>query len=356
MPAVSSRPPRPRKVVFVTQQFDPSYEILATTVPQVTELARLVDEVVVIADGIDESSLPANCRAHSFRARTKVGRGFRFTFALLRELRGLRHGFVVAHMCSVYAVLAAPIVRPLRIPLVLWYVHWKPHVVVRAAARVATTVVTVDRASFPLETKKLHANGQAIDTAQLPCRKTRPENVPLQVRVVGRYSAAKGIETILRGFRMAVDGGLDARLDLHGPTPDATARSYRKHLESLVTELDLETRVRLNDALAHDQLSTLFASTDLLVNNARGGADKIVYEAAASCVPVLGSNPANFSLIPSEWRFKPEDPEDLGNRLAAFAALPMKQRRELERDLRANVIANHSIETWAKGLLAAAGF
>jgi hypothetical protein len=36
---VSVRPRRPRRVVFITQQFDPESEILATTVPQIGALA-----------------------------------------------------------------------------------------------------------------------------------------------------------------------------------------------------------------------------------------------------------------------------------------------------------------------------
>ena len=60
--------------------------------------------------------------------------------ALARELRPRPIG-VVAHMVPLYAVLAAPVVRPLGVPLVLWYTHWKAHVVVRAAERACSAVV-----------------------------------------------------------------------------------------------------------------------------------------------------------------------------------------------------------------------
>src|SRR5207344_3471142 len=100
------------KLVFITQQVDPRHPALAATVPKIRALAALVDEVVVLADGAVEEVLPANCRVRRFRAAHKVGRGLRFEAALAHELRGLRGGGVVAHMCPIYAVLAAPLVRP----------------------------------------------------------------------------------------------------------------------------------------------------------------------------------------------------------------------------------------------------
>ena len=101
------------KLVFVTQQVDPAHPALAATVPMLRALAERVDEVVVLADAAVPGVLPANCRVRTFGARSKPGRGARFEAALGRELHGLRGGAVVAHMCPIYAVLGAPLVRPL---------------------------------------------------------------------------------------------------------------------------------------------------------------------------------------------------------------------------------------------------
>ena len=79
----------------------------------------------MLADG----AFRASCRRTAASARSaraaRALRGARFEAALARELPGLRGGAVVAHMCPIYAVLAAPLVRPLRIPLVLWFTHWR---------------------------------------------------------------------------------------------------------------------------------------------------------------------------------------------------------------------------------------
>src|SRR3990172_12421611 len=139
------------KVLFITQQVDPRHPALAATVPKLAALGALVDEVVVLADGAVEEAVPQNCRVRTFRAGRKAARGVRFEAALTGELRGLRGGAVIAHMCPIYAVLAAPLVRPLRIPLVLWFTHWRASRLLRAAERGATAVTTVEARSFPLD-------------------------------------------------------------------------------------------------------------------------------------------------------------------------------------------------------------
>jgi hypothetical protein len=157
------------RIVFVTQQVDPGHPTLAATVPKIRALAGLVDEVAVLADGAVEDVLPANCRVRTFRARYKAGRGLRFEAALVRELPGLRGGAVVAHMCPIYAVLAAPLVRSLRIPLVLWFTHWRASRLLAAAERLSSAVTSVDERSFPLDSKKVRAIGHGIDLSEFTC-------------------------------------------------------------------------------------------------------------------------------------------------------------------------------------------
>jgi glycosyltransferase involved in cell wall biosynthesis len=337
------------RVLFVTQQVDPEHPALAATVAKIRALAQLVDELVVLADGVVPGVLPENCRAHTFRARTKPGRGVRFETALARELPGLRGGAVVAHMCPIYAVLAAPLVRPLRVPLVLWFTHWKASRLLRAAERVSSAVVSVDARSFPVASGKLHAIGHGIDLADLPCSHA---GAGMRLLALGRYSRAKGLDTVVRA--VALTNG--PSLDVHGPTLSIDERAHREELRALVSQLGLDGRVMLGDAVPRSELPDLFAGHDALVNNMRAGApDKVVYEAAASCLPVLASNPVFDALLGEEQRFARESPEELADRLRTFAALDADARAQIGRELRARVERGHSVESWAHGVLEAAG-
>jgi glycosyltransferase involved in cell wall biosynthesis len=341
-----------RKLVFITQQVDPAHPALAATVPKIRAIAAGVDEVVVLADAAMPGVLPANCRIRTFRAGHRLGRGLRFESALTRELSGLRGGAVVAHMCPIYAVLAAPLVRPLRVPLVLWFTHWRASGLLQAAERVSTAVVSVDERSFPLPSRKLRAIGHGIDVSEFTCSAPGGEGAP-RLLALGRYSPAKGLEVVLRAVAATADG---VRLDAFGPMLSDAEHDHRAELERLVAELGLTERVTLAGAVPRRVVPSLFATHDALVNNMRAGApDKVVYEAAASCLPVLASNPVFDSLLGPGQRFPRDDPEELAARIRVLAELSVEDRAALGRTLRERVEASHSVESWAEGVLAAAG-
>jgi glycosyltransferase involved in cell wall biosynthesis len=315
-----------RKLVFCTQKLDPADPVLAATVPMVRALAARVDDLVVLCD---TATVDAGARVHEFGAATQLQRGARFERALGRELRGAEA--VVAHMVPLYAVLAAPLVRPRRIPLALWYTHWKAHAVVRAAERVCTHILSVDERSFPLRSHKVHAIGHGIDVAEFAC--TDMPDPPLQALVLGRYSPAKGLETILRAAQLA-----GVAVTAHGS--DETFESYKDELQRAFPEAEL------GGPVCRDAVPALFARSHVLVNNMRAGApDKVVYEAAASCLPVLASNPVFDDILPDELRFDRDDAAALAEKLRTLDA-----RRRPE--LREAVTRRHSVEHWADALVA----
>jgi glycosyltransferase involved in cell wall biosynthesis len=333
-----------RKVVFITQQVDPGHPVLAATIAKIAALAARVDEVAVLADGVVPGVLPANCRVHSFGAGTKAGRGARFERALVQELRP-RPERVIAHMCPIYAVLAAPLVRPLGVPLVLWYTHWRAGPTLRLAERLSTSIVSVDTRSFPLPSKKVTGIGHGIDMGEFACADHhRPDDV-LRAVALGRYSPAKGLDTVIRAVAQ-VPG---VRLEVHGPAISVEEQQHRAELERLVA--DLQAPVELGETLPREELPALFARSDVLVNNMRAGAaDKVVYEAAASCLPVLASSP-NFDEFLDP--FPREDAAELAKRLRAFAALPVEERAVIGRALREAVVTRHSVDSWADKVLTA---
>ena len=338
-----------RRLVFATQKLDPGDPVLAATVPMARALAARVDQLVVLCDSAVPGVMPENTRVHEFGGKTQAERGARFCAALARELRPRPLG-VVAHMVPLYAVLAAPLVRPLRIPLVLWYTHWRAGRLLRVAERSATVVTSVDRRSFPLRSAKVRAIGHGIDLGEFACADHKSDG-SLRLLALGRYSPAKGLREIVHAV-----AATDARLTVHGPTLTPLEREHRETLGELVDALDVGDRIRLEGPVARARVPELFAGADLLVNNMRAGApDKVVYEAAASCLPVVASNPVFDELLEPELRFARDDPDELVARLREFEARDAEARRELGRRLREQVAAHHSADSWADGILDAAG-
>jgi glycosyltransferase involved in cell wall biosynthesis len=329
-----------RRLVFLTQSVDPAHPVLAATIPKIRALAARVDEVVVLAQSGGGVGLPSNVDVRAFGAARRPGRAWRFEHELAQALPA---DAVVAHMIPAYVVLAAPLVRPRRIPLVLWYTHWKASPTLRVAERLATAIVSVDRRSFPLESAKVRGIGHGIDVNEFACT-DRGAHAALRALVLGRYSPAKGIETILRGVQQ-VDG---VEVKLHGVALNDLERRHRGELEGL--------GFPLGDAVPRERVPDLFAAADVLINNMEAGApDKVVYEAAAACLPVLASNPVFDELFDGfPLSFDRESPESLAERLRWLASLDDGERAKIGRTLRERVAERHSVDTWADGILAAA--
>jgi len=328
-----------RRLVFITQAVDSQHPALAATIPKIRALAARVDDLVVLAQSARGDELPDNVDVRVFGSAARAGRGFRFERELARSLPAEA---VVAHMIPLYVLLAAPLVRPRRIPLVLWYTHWNATWKLRAAERLATAVVSVDRRSFPLDSAKVRPIGHGIDVNEFSCAE-RARHDGLHALVLGRYSPAKGLPTILEAAGR-VDG---VTLEIHGAALSPLELEHRRELERFGHEL--------GDAVPRAELPRLFSRTDVLVNNMRAGApDKVVYEAAAACLPVLASNPV-FDELFGEFPllFERDDPESLAERLRWVASRSTEERAEIGLALRERVTLRHSVETWADGVLAA---
>jgi glycosyltransferase involved in cell wall biosynthesis len=330
------------RLVFVTQAIDPGDPVLAATLPKIRALAARVDEVVVFADRVVQGVLPANCRVSSFAASTKAGRGARYVAALAPEL-ARRPLALVAHMSPIFAVLAAPLARPLCVPLLLWFTQQGSGRLLAVADRVVDAVLTVDVRSVPLASTKVHAIGHGIDVATLTCVGER--HPPLRALLgLGRYAPVKGWDTALRALRELPD----ATLALHGPVLTEADRAFRTQLERLAADLGVDSRVTFGDEVPYDHVPQLFGAADAVINATRGNAaDKVVYEAAASCLPVFAASPVFDTLLPAMLRFDADDPGSLAERIRAYSGGEGAS-------LRTRVEEKHSVEHWADGVLEAA--
>jgi glycosyltransferase involved in cell wall biosynthesis len=331
------------RIVFATQTADPGHPVLGATLAMIRALASRVDEVVVLADSVVAEALPENCVAHSFAAASQAGRGARYVGALAPEL--LRKPVaVLAHMSPIFALLAAPLARPLRVPLLLWFTQQAAGPSLQTAERVVDRLLTVDERSIPVRSAKVRAIGHGIDVAALPCV---PERRPPLRRLLGlgRYAPVKGWETALRALTELPE----ATLALHGPMLTDDDRAELPRLQSLARELNVDARVSFGGEVPYSEVPHLFGLADAVVNATRGNAaDKVVYEAAAACLPVFAASPVFDGLLPEQLRFHGDYPGSLAERIRDYQGGAGSQLRE-------RVQAAHSVDHWAERVLEEAG-
>lgn len=341
------------KLVVITQRVDPDDPALGATVPMLRALAARVDDLAVLALVSRPTGLPANVRVRTIAAPTQALRGARLIAALAAELRP-RPAAVLAHMAPIYAVLSAPLARPLGVPVLLWFTHWRRSRLLELAERLSTRVLSVDRTSFPLDSRKVVAVGHGIDVDSFE-PSVRADDGVLRLLALGRTSPAKGLATIVEAAGMVADTPVS--LQLRGPslTPEEVAE--RRSLERFVAARGLGDRVTIEGPVPRGAVAQVYAGVDVLVNNMRVGAlDKVVYEAAATALPTLvasGGFDALVAGIEPSLRFAQDDPDSLAAGLRALAAAGSERRRAVGLELRERVRREHSTDHWADAVLAA---
>ena len=130
-----------------------------------------------------------------------------------------------------------------------------------------------------------------------------------------------------------------ASVMIHGPGDPG-------ELRRLAEELGVDAT--FGGEVPYQRVPELFADADAVVNATRGAsADKVVFEAAAACLPVFAASPVFDTLLPDALRFPAGDHEALAARIRDYAggAGP---------ELRAQVEAQHSAAHWAEQILEAA--
>jgi glycosyltransferase involved in cell wall biosynthesis len=332
------------KIAFVTQELDPEHPALAQTVDLVRALAARTEEVAVATRRV-ACDLPANVVVETFDSGGKLGRGVAFERAVTRASAGA--DAVLVHMVPQFALLAAPVARARRAPLLLWYTHWHASRSLRAATRIVDVVLSVDTSSFPLATDKLRATGHAIDVSRFDAAPLAPHDGPLRLLALGRTARWKGLGTLIEAIAKT---SADVELDIRGPSLTDDERAHRTELERLAAALP----VRIQPAVARADVPVLFAAADLVVspNEPATGAtlDKAVFEAAACRRPVLSTNAAFGSLLGGVGLplvAAPRDASALAAAIDAIAGSGGAARRAAGEELRARVVAHHSLDHWA---------
>ncbi len=350
------------RLIFVTQRVDADDPILGATVAKLRALAERCEELVVITDRIGVHDLPANCTLHTFGASTRIGRGLRYMRALVPLLLSRRRpDALIAHMCPIYLVLAAPLAKVVRMPLGMWYTHWAIDWELRVATALADVALSVDRRSYPIDRPKVLGIGHGIDVTQFAAREAAPlGDGTLRLLALGRTSPSKGFATLVRACARAKREGLALQVAIHGASTTEEERRHRRELEALIDAEGLNGVVTVGEAVPRPLVPELVRAADAVVNTtwsqpAGGALDKVVYEAAACAVPVLACNPYFDEFLgglPIELLFLSDNDADLARALHEFAGADVGRRESAGRELRRRVEAGHSIDSWADAVVA----
>jgi glycosyltransferase involved in cell wall biosynthesis len=326
-------------------------------------VAERVESVHVLTMRTGRVEVPENVYVHSVgkeKGYSEPRRAWEFYRLLFHVLRHDRVDACFSHMMPLFSSLAAPVLKPRRIPIVTWYAHLHLSQMLKLAHRLSSRMVTSLRSTYPYRHDKLVVLGQGIDTDLFtPGDSMLVDEAPM-ILCVGRLSLVKDHPTLLKAacrlrqrhqepFQVVV---------VAGPAGPGDA-SYIRSLHEQVRELGLRDTVRFEPPVAMAQLPHWYRRCAVHVNlTGTGSGDKVALEAMSSARPCLVAN-EGFEETLGDYAdlllFRQGDAEDLASKLMGLLQRSVAERQAIGRHLRERVVGMHSLERLADRLVALLG-
>jgi glycosyltransferase involved in cell wall biosynthesis len=352
--------------------------ILGFTTVWINRLAAHYERVDVITMRAGRLAVPANVYVHSVgkeRGYSEARRAAEFYRLLAGLLAARRYAACFAHMMPLFAAMGAPLLKPRRVPIVLWYTHRQAHRTLQLALAVSDRVVTAAADSFPLRTKKLRVLGHGIDTDFFRpgmAASTNGATPRAYIVQVARLMPIKHQATLIRalaelrgtGHDAGHDAGHPARHEacavLVGDVPDGQDGDYQRGLQRLAADLNAADCVIFAGSQTPDGVRDWLRRASVAVNLSPAGLfDKAALESMAVGAPTIVSSSAFDPLLrdytPLLRLGSPDDYLGLAARLRTLLAFNPIQRAALSSALRTRVNAAHSLDTLIPRLVSVLG-
>lgn len=332
--------------------------ILGFTTDWVRALAARVERVAVITMRAGPADLPANVRVRSVgkeKGYSEPRRLVEFYRHLSAALSDDRVEVCFSHMIPIFTVLAAPVLRARRVPIVTWFAHPQLTWTLRAAHHLSDRMVASLPTAYPYRQDKLVVVGQGIDTNLFAPDGSAPDDPPL-VLCAGRLSPPKDHPALLRAVALLRDSGHPPfRVVLLGGPAAPRDETYVASLHAQVEARGLEGRVTFEPPVPRTSLPAWYRRCAVHVNLTPAGfGDKVAWEAMACARPCLMANPGFRETLgdyADRLMFRHGDAEDLAARLAAVLAMSSEERATVGRYLREQVVRLHSLGRLADRLV-----
>lgn len=346
------------KLLLFNLATDADDPILGFTTQWIRALANRVESVRVLTMRAGRIDVPENVEVFSVgkeRGYSEPRRAVEFYRHLFRILREDRIDVCFSHMIPVFTVLAGPVLRVRRVPIVTWYAHPSVTPTLKLAHHLSNRMVASLSTAYPYKRDRLTVVGQGIDT-DLFAPNGAPPREPPTVLCVGRLSPVKDHRTLLQAVaRLQARCRKTFQVVVLGGPASPQDDPYAQALKEQVRELGIGEVVHFEPALPPRDLPAWYRQCAVHVNlTPTGFGDKVAWEAMSCGRPCLAANEGfreTLGQYADRLLFRHSDPADLAERLNWTLSQTEDELTRIGACLREQVIRQHSLERLADKLL-----
>jgi len=336
-----------RRLLIVTQAVDPKDSALGFFCEWIQTIASdprvQTVEIWCLREG-EWSEKPANVVVRVFPAKGRV-------WSFLGRLVTNRFDAVFVHMSPIWVALGGWWWRLTGQRVVLWYTHGSASRELRIALAFVNEVLTATPDAFPIRSAKVRAIGHGVSprffAARCDEQDDSSDSRDLDIISVGRISPRKRVRETLALFSEILKRRPGSHFAWIGETLTDADKEYAVQVAQDVERLNLADRVRFMGALPFADMSSAYASADLLLHlSATGSLDKVVLEALAAGCPVLSTNPATSEAVLSAYWGGPLDTTAADEAVErADRGVPMAQRLDVTRRFSLATLVTRILDT-----------
>jgi glycosyltransferase involved in cell wall biosynthesis len=286
-----------KNLILFNIRTDSDHDVLGITTPLINSFAKKFDKVYVISTSVGKLKVYNNVEVYSLGGEYKnnsVEKLFNFYILLFKVLyRAGTNISAFVHMVPLYATLAWPILRPLKIPITLWYVHKKINLNLKVASFLVNRIATVDKNTFMLKVKnKLHYLDHGITFPNFFC-KPKSGHLKYNLAIVGRISRIKHIDCLINAIIiLKKKSKLNLVLHIYGSPITNEDLVYKNELLALILENNIKSNVIFHGSVKHSEIFNRIRTASLMFNLSNSGLDKSGLEALAFGIPLIYTHPS----------------------------------------------------------------
>ena len=295
--------------VFVTPVLDPDSPVRGFATTHIRALASRFDRVVVVAGSARGDLGDLNAEVVTPDVSPPSRGALRVGPPLANVLAEIDDGSLVVVDDDLACLLQArSVMHDRRLPLLWWCPQVPSTKAATQVARWADALLVAAPPDSPVLGCPVFTVGAGIDVGSAIEASDFPERPPLQLIAVGRTAPRKGLPVILRAVAIARSQGIDARLEIIGPSTNVTECQHRQELECLVKDIALTDSVRIRNAVTPRRVAEIVRRAHVLIDAGAGNdmsrsvleamaAGRIVLSASATVAPMLKGTSSGSALL-----------------------------------------------------------